>query len=513
MRPWPICAVAALLISLLVDPAGAADRFDPVRASIREHLLQGRTPSIVVAVAKGNHILWEEGFGWADREKRVQATPNIMYSLASITKPLTATAVMTLVRAGKIDLDRPVNDYLGEAKLVARIGDVNEATVRRVANHSSGLAEHYQFFYVDEPWRKPSPDLAILHYGQLFTPPGEHYEYSNLGYGVLSYVVSRVSGQPFADYMREAVFLPLGMTRSTVGNDPAFQPYEAVRYGDDGRPVALYETDHDGASAAWTSAHDLVRFGMFNLKLHLKDQAAILPDELIDAMHLPTVEEGNGDSYGVGWETRPRSGYVLVEHTGDMPGVATVLRMAPTAGVVVVVLCNAEDFAFADDVANQVLGVVLPNWRALVKTDDGPTAAFAPAPLMVGVWSGRVETPDGDRAMTLSVLASGEVRLKIGDQGETLVRRPRMTSDGYFRGTTTGDLAIHDGIRRSYVIGLRLRLRDQDRRLTGEVTARADRTGVTPSNGLFPSVNGHPAPSYVQNRGFVLAHWAELTKP
>ncbi len=88
-----------------------------------------------------------------------------------------------------------------------------------------------------------------------------------------------------------------------------------------------------------------------------------------------------------------------------------------------------------------------------------------------------------------------------------------MTSDGYFRGTTTGDLAIHDGIRRSYVIGLRLRLRDQDRRLTGEVTARADRTGVTPSNGLFPSVNGHPAPSYVQNRGFVLAHWAELTKP
>jgi CubicO group peptidase (beta-lactamase class C family) len=513
MKPWLIPAVAALQTFLPIAPACAADRFDPVRVSIREHLLQGRVPSVVVAVAKGNSILWEEGFGWADREKRVEATPNIMYSLASITKPLTATALMTLVRAGKIDLDRPVNDYLGEAKLVARVGDANEATVRRLANHSSGLAEHYQFFYVDEPWRKPSPDEAILHYGQLFTPPGEHYEYSNLGYGVLSYVVSRLSGQPFPDYLRAAVFLPLGMTRSTVGDDPVFQPYEAVRYGDDGQPIALYETDHDGASAAWASAHDLVRFGMFNLKLHLKDQAAILPDESIDAMHRSTVEEGNGDSYGTGWEIRRRSGYSLVEHTGDMPGVAAVLRMAPTAGVVVVVLCNAKDFDFADDVANQVLGVVLPNWRTPVATDDGPTAQFLPPPMMVGVWSGRVETPDGARAMKMNVLPSGEVRLKIADQGETLVRGARMTSDGYFRGTTTGDLAIHDGARRAYVIGLRLRLRDHDRRLTGEVTARADRTGVTPSNGLFPAVNGHPAPTYVQNRGFVLAHWAELTKP
>lgn len=513
MRRGLVYAAAVLQIALLAGPAGAADRFDPVRASIRKQVLEGAVPSVAVAVAKGDQILWEEGFGWADRAKRVRASPDTMYSLASISKPLTATALMTLVRAGKVDLDRPVNDYLGEAKLVAKIGDVNEATVRRVANHSSGLAEHYQFFYVDEPWPKPLPDEAIRRYGQLFTPPGEHYEYSNLGYGVLSYLVSRVSGRPFADYMREAVFRPLGMTRSTTGDDPAFQLYEAVRYGDDGRPIALYATDHDGASAAWASAHDLVRFGMFNLKLHPKGQAAILPDGLIDAMHQPTVEESNGDSYGVGWETRQRSRYVLVEHTGDMPGVATVLRMVPSAGVVVVVLCNAEDFAFADGLANQLLAVVLPNWHTPAKTDDNSVPTFVPPPLMVGLWSGEVETPDGERAMTMSVSASGEVRLKIGDQEETLVRRPRLTSDGYFRGTAPGDLVIHDGVRRPYTIGLRLKLRAQGRRLTGEVTARADRTGVTSGNGLFPTVNGHSAPAYVQNRGFVLAHWVELTKP
>ena len=72
---------------------------------------------------------------------------------------------MTLVAAHKIDLDRPVDDYLGSAKLRARIGSARDATVRRVANHSAGLPEHYQFFYEDEPWRRPSMDETILRFG------------------------------------------------------------------------------------------------------------------------------------------------------------------------------------------------------------------------------------------------------------------------------------------------------------------------------------------------------------
>lgn len=503
-----VCMIGALA----AVPVAAADRFEPVRKAIREHVLLGRTPSVAVAVAKGDHILWEEGFGWADREKRVAATPNTIYSLASDSKPLTATALMTLVKAGKIELDRPVNDYLGGAKLKADIGEASEATVRRVANHSSGLAEHYQFFYADEPWRAPSPDEAILRYGQLFNPPGEHYEYSNLGYGVLSYVVSRISGEAFADYVRQAVFLPLGMTRSTFGDDPALVPYQAVRYGDDGRPIAPYQTDHEGASGGWASAHDLIRFAMFSMKVRLSDQARILSDSQIDTMQQPTIDEGNGDGYGVGWETRFRSGYRLLEHTGDMPGVAAVLRTVPSEALAVVVLCNAEDFDFTDEVANRILGSMLPRWRTPPTEPDRPPAPFTPPQQLVGVWTGRVFTPDGESTLVLTVLAAGEARLKIGEQWESLVHRPRMTSDGYFRGTTRGDLEIRDGVRRPYVVGLRLRLRDHGRRLTGEITARADQRGVSSANGLFPSVGGRPAPSYIQRRAFVLAHWADLHK-
>src|SRR5712692_5964075 len=124
--------------------------FSVVRELIRTRLVEQVIPSLAVAVAWNGTILWEEGFGWADRENRVPATEHIMYSLASISKPITATGVMVLEEQGKLDLDRPINDYLGEAKLKARVppgcGDAAYATVRRVANHTSGLPLHWHFF-------------------------------------------------------------------------------------------------------------------------------------------------------------------------------------------------------------------------------------------------------------------------------------------------------------------------------------------------------------------------------
>jgi CubicO group peptidase (beta-lactamase class C family) len=503
------CAWSAVLL-YLSGSAIAADQFEPIRHSIEQHLIERRVPSVAVAVAKGDRILWEAGFGWADREGRIPATAHTMYSLASISKPLTATALMTLVKAGKISLDKPINDYLGSAKLDARIGDANEATVRRVANHSSGLPEHYQFFYENEPWHRPSIDETILRYGLLMTPPGEHYQYSNLGYGILSSVISRISGRAFADYMREEVFLPLGMTHSSVGVEPSLSAYVAVRYGRDGLPIPQYETTHDGASAIYASAHDLIRFGMFHLKAHLSDQTAILSDEMIDAMHAPTVSEGDDKGYGVGWETRPVSGYLLLMHDGDMPGVRTELRLVPSERLVVVVLCNAED-RLAPIVADEIMQAMLRKWKSPNASASIPRPAFVPPPELIGVWKGDISTFASKIPITVRVRDSGDVQVEMADQLSSLLNFARFTPDGFLRGITTGDLGIEDAARRPYVLGLNLKLRN-GHVLNGAVTARADESGVIPTYGLYPRVSGQPAPERVQARAFVLAQWAELTK-
>lgn len=98
-----------LLSALLLN---AQDRFDGVRTLIRQRIVDGSVPSVSVAVAQHGKIIWEEGFGWANREERIPATENAMYSLASISKTFTATALMTLVQAGKIDLDKPSTTIL-----------------------------------------------------------------------------------------------------------------------------------------------------------------------------------------------------------------------------------------------------------------------------------------------------------------------------------------------------------------------------------------------------------------
>lgn len=85
---------------------------------------ENKIPSLSVAVAKDGKIIWEEGFGWADREKMIPAIPDTLYSLASVTKPFTATGLMRLVELGKIDLDKPANEYLGASKITGLAGQV-----------------------------------------------------------------------------------------------------------------------------------------------------------------------------------------------------------------------------------------------------------------------------------------------------------------------------------------------------------------------------------------------------
>ena len=153
--------------------------------------------------------------------------------------------------------------------------------MRRVANHTSGLPLHYQFFYADESYRPPTRDETIRRFGNLVTAPGERYQYSNLGYGVLDYVIERASGKPFADFMREEVFLPLGMTHTSIDVGPGLEPHQAIRYTPEGKRIPFYEFDHPGASAVYRQRHDLVRFAMFHMKEHLADQRAD-PDRRVD---------------------------------------------------------------------------------------------------------------------------------------------------------------------------------------------------------------------------------------
>jgi CubicO group peptidase (beta-lactamase class C family) len=234
-----------------------------------------------VAVAHGGEIVWEEAFGWADREQRhpsadargTRSTVHSLYSLGSISKPFTTTALMILVERSLIDLDAPANEYLAPPGIVAHVGDAREATVRRLADHTAGLPLHWHYFYDDERERPPPMEETIRRYGHLVTPPGERYQYANMGYGIVGHIVERVSGMPYAAFMRREVFAPLGLRHASVWIDPRLAAHTVKQYGADGIAYPPKVTDHPGAGSVWASVHDVMRFALFHLKQPQPDQA------------------------------------------------------------------------------------------------------------------------------------------------------------------------------------------------------------------------------------------------
>jgi CubicO group peptidase (beta-lactamase class C family) len=127
------------VLAAIVGPVGflGVDEFAPLKAKILNIIKETSVPSISVAVTRDGRIVWEEAFGWADRERMSKATPNTMYSLASVSKPVTATGRMALADRKLVDIDKPVDDYLGGVKLTAFKKGIPPATVRNVLNHSS----------------------------------------------------------------------------------------------------------------------------------------------------------------------------------------------------------------------------------------------------------------------------------------------------------------------------------------------------------------------------------------
>jgi CubicO group peptidase (beta-lactamase class C family) len=490
------CCTGLLLCTLAHAAAGEtsgespqhSDRFAATRRIIEDAMVSENLPSIAVAVSRHGTVIWEEAFGWADVERRIPATPQTLYSLASVSKPITATALMTLVERGRIDLDRPIDDYLGATKLTAHIGSARDATVRRIASHTAGLPIHYQFFYADESRQRPPFDTSIALHGHLMHRPGESFIYSNFGYGLLDYVIERASGRPYGDYLRSAVFAPLGMRQSTIDPNAQQDVAVAVRYSNDRKPIPFYGFDAPGASAVYSSAHELLRFGMFHLGDALKDTQSVLSAASLREMHAPAEyadrPQDKSDGYGLGWGVGPMHGVETLHHTGGMAGVATSLVLIPDHDIALVVLANAETDRI-EDIEAGIIATLLP------KTT---TENFAAAAALAGEWRGTIALSDRSLPVALSISNSGASRVRIDDRPAVDIPRVSLIESTYWFESVPEHLALPQLERRPAELQFGLRRRGD--RLTGEATTLArtlpDRVGDAASFWIELQLIEHP---------------------
>lgn len=478
-----ITALALTLVLSCMAPRAASTQsgthydFESVKSGIRQKINDHKVVSVAVAVAKDGHILWEEGFGSANREKSQLATPHTPYSLASISKPITATGLMTLVERNKVGLDNSINDYLGDVKIAGLAGDVSRASIRQVLSHTSGLPLHYHFFYENTDEQLAPMEQTIRRYGILVNPPGEVFEYSNLGYGILGELISRVSGQTYADFMTREVFLPLGMGDSFVAIGSVAKKGLAVRYDSQQLPLPNYDFDHRAASAIYSSADDLIRFGMFQLKDEIRGQRKILQPSTIDQMQRVATPPHGEKDYGFGWFVNDLDKpFAKVSHTGGMPGVSTVLNLYPKQDLAIVVLANSRSHD-VDEIAAQIAESVLPEFTTAIREDlkrrkqepdNFPKLANPPQEL-VGVWEGEVKTWEQTLDMKLVVSPDGEAKVKLGTEPDAEVKELSF-KDGDLRGRFAGTIPTADA--RLYPHSVRLDLHLRNGKLSGEITAQ-----------------------------------------
>jgi CubicO group peptidase (beta-lactamase class C family) len=475
-----LALLSSFLSSALLGQTTTPERkpdFGKVRTYVREQMATQSVPSIAVAVVRGKEILWEEGFGWADRENNIKASAHTPYYLASVTKSLTGAALMMLQERGKLDLDRPVNDYLGAAKLHSPMFDPSQATVRRVATHTAGLTTYARECALDEPGCRTSISTAIERYGVIFSPPGDHFDYSNLGYGILGDVVARVSGKNYGDFLNEEIFRPLGMSDCALELSAELSKRAAAQYDHSSHARSrARSSDHPGASSEHCSVHDLARFGVFMINQDAAGRGQILSKESRYAILHSTVEAADVQRYGIGWWMNPNlHGYEVFYGSGGSNDSAAALYLVPSEGLVVAALANTGTL-LADQMAQEALAAVLPKFREEREKAQKAAKPKADSPLstlsttLAGKWTGEIQTWQGEVPLAFSISPTGKVHVTINSRDRVLQKASVEANEIY--GVFEGDVGTPDAPRAPYNLEVDMYLRGNS--FVGAVTTRGD---------------------------------------
>lgn len=272
-----------------------------------------------VIVVKDGKVLVEKGYGYADVEKKTPVTPQTLFRPGSVSKLFTWTAVMQQVEQGKIDLDRDINDYL-DFKIPATYP--KPITMRNLMTHTPGLEEAVKDLIVTKGAKPVSiGDFLKTHMPQRVYPPGTTPAYSNYGATLAGYIVERVSGMPFDDYVEKNVFGPLGMTHTSFRQPlPAnLQPMMSSGYAlgsDKSKPYEIIAAEPAGSLAS--SAEDISHFMLAHLQNGEYNGVHILKPETVALMHSAQFAVNPALPHMcLGFYEQTRNGHRMFGHGGD----------------------------------------------------------------------------------------------------------------------------------------------------------------------------------------------------
>jgi len=373
-------SVLTVLAALVCSSTGAlADRFRPYD-DLTEGLLDKWTiPGAALAVARDGDIVLERGYGVADERTGETVEPDSLFRIASLSKPLTAVAVMKLVEENGLDLDEAALAVIygsGAARMARGDKRLTEITIRQLLEHTGGWDRDESgdpmWDDVDEDDGDCRPAIEKRMHDALDFRPGHRYAYSNFGYCLLGRVIEAAADRPYEAYLQGAILRPAGIDTMRIGSpSKAGRAPGEVAYHDRARGQAYgrFSPRAMDAHGGWiASAPDLVRFV-------LAVDGRPEPPDLLDADTIATMTarpqnglwKGKAWYYAKGWSVRPVGDEANWWHTGSLPGTAALL-VRSHHGFAWAALFNARPLAHDSFLAELDDGL----WRALRAVDDWP---------------------------------------------------------------------------------------------------------------------------------------------
>ena len=342
-------ALVAPLLSFAATSLAQADRTDDF---IRAEMQQQRIPGLSLVVLKDGKIVKAQGYGVANRETKVPATPETVYKIGSVSKQFIATGIMLLVQEGQIAISDPISKFLEGTPATWK-----EITVQHLLTHTSGIVREGPAF--NGAKRQSDADVIKSAYPlPLRFAPGAKWEYGNTNYFALAEIIRKVGGMPWDEYLAQKVFKPAGMASTHATHANAKLANRAIGYSDNDRLVPADDWVASRPSGAFFSTVlDLAKWDA------VLDGDTILRQSTRRQMWTPvTLNDGRSHPYGFGWQLNPLGDRKRVHHGGGLPGFQSEFARYPDERLTVIVLINLDD-ADVEGIADRVAEIYLSSPR------------------------------------------------------------------------------------------------------------------------------------------------------
>ena len=340
-----------------------------------------------IALIDGGSIVWSEGFGYTDRSQKVKVTADTLFHAGSISKSFTALGVLKAIDKGLLALDDRVSKHLSWFTVNSRNGpaEAEKITVRHLLSHHSGLGTWSRLGNPsDAQYHARTFDEVVksTRDSWLKFPPGERFEYSNQGINLAGHMLEVTSRKPFAEFMREEILGPLGMTASTFDQAKATQN-EACALGYlSKRPVPVLNgivMPLLAAGGLFASANDLARFVIFHLQGGAVQDKQFVSHALLEEMYSPQCSAKKQISgYGLGIYKAIQHNTIRLSHGGLGYGISTHYRFLPKYNIGVVLLTNQDAAHNAPDLATRVIELMLAAKLGVVPKNKSVTVTDKP---------------------------------------------------------------------------------------------------------------------------------------